>query len=69
MNIYNQAKTDWDLDRKQLLTQIETAKDTQRRLDTEISFLRDQNATLTDALTQRLLTEPKKSWWSRIRGR
>ena len=57
-------------DKKQLISQIDALKDTQSRSDREISFLRDQNATLTDALTAKMLVEPKKkSVWERIRGR
>ncbi len=63
----NPTKADWEADRMQLTTQVEALKDTQRRLEDEISYLRDQNARLTDAVAVKLLAEPKKSWWSRFR--
>ena len=39
------------------------------RLESEVNYLRDQNARLTDAVAVKLLSEPKKSFWARIRGR
>jgi hypothetical protein len=40
------------------------------RLDSEVSYLRDQNTRLLDAVSQKLLEPPKKkSLWSRLRNR
>ena len=66
---FEPSTSEWEADKKSLTEQLEAHKETQRRLDLEVSFLRDQNATLTDALTQHLLVEPKKSWWARHFGR
>lgn len=58
-----------DVDKKQLLAQIEGHKVQQRRLEDEVAYLREQNARMLDAVAQKLLTEstPKKSFWSRLR--
>jgi len=61
----NPIKPDWEADRKQLTTQVEALKDTQRRLEDEISYLRDQNARMLDAVSQKLLTPAKRHWWQR----
>ena len=67
-NGFDADKTQLLADNKQLIMQIDAANDRQLRSDREIDFLRDQNATLTDALTQRLLEPPKKkSFFDRFR--
>ena len=60
-----------EADKGQLEAQIEALKDTQRRLEDEkrrleddISYLKDQNSRMLDAVAQKLLTQPKKHWWS-----
>jgi metal-responsive CopG/Arc/MetJ family transcriptional regulator len=60
-----------DADKIQLLRDIEAYKDTQRRLENEVAYLREQYSKINDALAQRLLTENthKKSFWKRITGR
>ena len=68
---FTPLNADWEADKKDLMTQLETHKSTQLRLENEVEFLRQEYSKINDALAQRLLTEtsPKKSWWDRIRGR
>lgn len=56
-----------DVDKKQLTEQLKAHIDTQRRLEDDLAYMRDQNLQLVNAVSQKLLTEPKKSWWSRFR--
>jgi hypothetical protein len=66
--IHEHFNPTFDVDKTQLLAQLEANKVQQMRLENEVTFLREQNMKLTDAMSQRLLSEsPKKSFWSRFR--
>ena len=56
-----------DADKIQLLRDIEALRETQRRNENEIEYLRLETSKLHDALAQRLLTDGKPSFWSRFR--
>jgi hypothetical protein len=50
-----------DVDKKQLTEQLKALTVQQQQRESEIAFLREQTTKLTDALSQRLLAEPKKA--------
>jgi hypothetical protein len=59
-----------DADKVQLIRDIEAHRDTQRRLENEVEYMRAEYSKINDALAQRLLTEQtiKKPFWQRLRG-
>ncbi len=65
----NPIKSEWEADKIQLLTQIEAGKNNERRLENEVEYLRQEYSKINDALAQRLLSEPKKSFWDRFRSK
>jgi metal-responsive CopG/Arc/MetJ family transcriptional regulator len=52
-----------DIDKKELITQLNAHKDQQRLLEDEVDFLRQQYSLINAALSQKLLSEPKKLGW------
>ncbi len=61
---FEPSTSEWEADKKSLTEQLEAHKVQQRLLDDQIAYLRDQNSRLLDAVSQKLLTPPKKHWWS-----
>jgi hypothetical protein len=56
-----------ETDKVQLNRDLKTLRETQGRLENEVAYLRDQNSRMLDAVSQRLLTDGKPSFWSRFR--
>ncbi|GEM_PF-2913454 len=67
---FEPPKNELEADKTHLTEQLNAYKDTQKRLENEVEYLRLEYSKINDALAQRLLTEntPKKSFWARIRG-
>lgn len=67
VGIVNEHISGGDVDKKRIIQQLEADRVTQGMQQSEIDFLRAEVSRLTDAVAVKLLSEPKKSFWSRFR--